>query len=186
MATLFLSQGTPMILGGDEIGHSQGGNNNAYAQDNETTWLDWQNVDDGFLRFTRRLIAFRKAHPILRQKLFLHARERGLDGLEDLFWRRADGAPMDDSDWADQTMKLICVEMRTASGTPHYSALEYAVFAVFNAGPKVQVVLPEPPPGQVWSEQIDTAKPDDQPGRVSGGTLAVEADSVAALVLEPC
>ena len=66
MATLLLSQGTPMILAGDEVGHSQNGNNNAYAQDNDTTWIDWEAADEAFLAFTRLLISFRKAHPILR------------------------------------------------------------------------------------------------------------------------
>jgi isoamylase len=63
LATLFLSQGTPMLLAGDEFGHSQGGNNNAYCQDNETGWIDWETADEDLLAFTRRLIAFRKAHP---------------------------------------------------------------------------------------------------------------------------
>ncbi len=185
MATLLLSQGTPMILAGDELGHSQGGNNNAYAQDNETTWIDWHTADVGFLRFTRQMIAFRKAHPILRQKLFLHSRERVIDGLEDLFWSRADGAPMQSEDWTDPELALVCVEMRTASGTPHYAALEYAVFAVFNAGPAAEVVLPETPPGQVWSQQIDTAEPDIHAGRIEGRSVTIAADSVAVMVLEP-
>ncbi len=185
MATLLLSQGTPMILAGDEIGNSQNGNNNAYAQDNETSWIDWTKADIGFLRFTRQMIAFRKAHPILRQKMFLHSRERGLDGLEDLFWSRADGKPMQSGDWTDPKLSLVCVEMRTASGTPHYAALEYAIFVAFNAGRETEVRLPEAPPGQVWSQQIDTARPDVHPGRVKGAFVTVAADSVAAMVLEP-
>jgi isoamylase len=185
MATLLLSQGTPMILAGDEIGNSQGGNNNAYAQDNETSWIDWSAADTGFLRFTRQMIAFRKAHPILRQKMFLHSRERGIDGLEDLFWSRADGEPMQPGDWTDPKLALVCVEMRTASGTPHYAALEYAIFVAFNAGPETEVRLPGAPPGQVWSQQIDTARPDVHPGRVTGAFVTVAADSVAAMVLEP-
>jgi isoamylase len=91
------------------------------------------------------MIAFRKAHPILRQKRFLHARERIIDGKEDLFWRRADGKPMAGADWENPELQLVCVEMRTASGTPRYAALEYAIFAVFNAGAAVDVVVPEPP-----------------------------------------
>src|SRR5690606_35492654 len=63
VATLFLSQGVPMLLGGDEIGRTQQGNNNAYCQDNEISWFDWDNIDEPLLQFTRRLIAFRRAHP---------------------------------------------------------------------------------------------------------------------------
>ena len=184
MATVLLAQGTPMILAGDEVGHTQKGNNNAYCQDNETSWIDWENADEAFLGFTSRLIAFRKAHPILRQKLFLHARERAIDGKEDLFWRRPDGEQMTSADWENPALKIVCVELRTASGTPPYAALENAIFAVFNAGDGVEVVIPDEPPGQVWSLQIDTAHPEIEPKPVHGGKVAVAAESVAVLVLE--
>jgi len=184
MATLLLAQGTPMILAGDELGHTQGGNNNAYCQDNETSWIDWANADEAFFEFTRRMIAFRKAHPILRQKRFLHARERIIDGKEDLFWRRADGEPMTGSDWEEPELQLVCVEMRTASGTPRYAALEYAIFAVFNAGAAIDVVVPESPAGEIWSLQIDTAHPDMEPRAVHGGKVSISAESVAVMVLE--
>ena len=185
MATLLLSQGTPMILGGDEIGRTQRGNNNAYNQDNEIAWVDWAAADPAFLAFTKRMIAFRKAHPILGQKLFLHSRERAIDGLEDLFWWREDGLPMATADWIDPARRLVAVEIRTASGSPSYAALEYALFMVFNAGEAAEVALPPPPEGQVWSEQIDTARPDMTPGRIETGALDVAGMSVAVLVLEP-
>ena len=185
MATLLLSQGTPMILSGDEMGHSQGGNNNAYNQDNPTTWLDWQAADHAFLDFTRRLIAFRKAHPILRQRLFLHSRERLIDGVEDLFWRRADGTPMGTADWHDPARDFVAVELRTASGTPYYAAAEYAIFAAFNAGRARQVVLPDPPAGQIWCQQIDTADPDLIQARRPEGAFAMAEESIAVFVLEP-
>jgi isoamylase len=118
MATLLLCQGTPMILAGDEVGNSQGGNNNAYCQDNETGWIDWAHADTDFLAFTRKMIAFRRNHPILRQQRFLHARERALDGLEDLFWWRPDGTPMTQADWDDPEASVLCAELRMASGTP--------------------------------------------------------------------
>lgn len=183
MATLLLSQGVPMILAGDELGHSQQGNNNAYCQDNATTWIDWTAVDDAFLDFTARMIAFRKAHPILRQKLFLHARERATDRIEDLFWRRADGVPMRRSDWENPELRLIAVELRTASGTPPYATLEYAIFAVLNAGEAVEVSVPEAPEGQRWSLHVDTSRPDLAPVPVSG-SLAMPARAVVVLVLE--
>jgi glycogen operon protein len=185
MATLLLSQGTPMILAGDELGKSQGGNNNAYNQDNETSWIDWSAADEDFLAFTRRMIAFRKAHPILRQKLFLHSRERAIDGIADLFWRRPDGEHMTARDWINPELKLVAVEMRTASGTPAYEASEYAIFIVFNAGAAATVAVPEPPAGQVWCAQINTADPGRAAARVGTTSIDVAAQSVAVLVLEP-
>ncbi|WP_372835674.1 glycogen debranching protein GlgX, partial [Puniceibacterium confluentis] len=145
LATLLLSQGTPMILAGDEFGNSQQGNNNAYCQDNETGWLDWANADHDLMAFATRLIAFRKAHPILRQKRFLHARERIVDGIEDLFWWRADGEHMQQDDWNSADLRFLAVEMRTASGTPKYAVREEAILLAFNAGEAVDMTLPEAP-----------------------------------------
>ena len=182
-ATLMLSQGTPMILAGDELGNSQGGNNNAYCQDNPTGWLTWKDADPDFLDFCRRMVAFRRQHPILRQTRFLHSRFRAIDGKEDLFWRRADGQPMTEADWTDPAMRHIVVEMRTASGTPEYAALEYAILAVFNVGAGISVSLPAPPPGQRWVRHVDTARPYAAPKPAKLRTL-VRSNSVVALVLE--
>ncbi|MEL7460593.1 MAG: glycogen debranching protein GlgX [Pseudomonadota bacterium] len=185
LATLFLAQGTPMLLAGDEIGHTQAGNNNAYNQDNETTWLDWAAADAPTLDFTRKIIAFRKAHPILSQRLFLHSKERATDGAPDLFWRREDGRPMTTEDWNDPGRKLIAVEMRTASGTPAYRSLEYAIFMIFNAGPDAEVVLPNAPDGQVWSVHFNTARPDETPRPRPVDTVFACAESVKVFVLKP-
>jgi len=183
MATLFLSQGTPMLLAGDELGQSQNGNNNAYCQDNATSWIDWAGADAAFHAFTRRMIAFRKDHPILRQKLFLHAQERAVDGKPDLFWWQADGMPISDGLWQDPALDCICAEMRTASRTPFYDATETAVFAVFNAGDAVTVTLPDAPRGTAWNCAINTADPAQAPVR-AGREFEVAAHSVAVLVLD--
>lgn len=176
-----LSQGTPMLLAGDELGNSQGGNNNAYAQDNPTGWVDWDGADPAFLDFVRRVIAFRRAHPILRQKRFLHSQPREQDGLPDLFWRRADGAPMTPDDWNDPDRRLLAAEMRMASGTPAYAALPGAVFLVFNNGPEAQVRLPDAPEGR-WRRRLDSAR-DDDPDLPAQDLEPIAADSVAAFVL---
>jgi glycogen operon protein len=185
MATLLLCQGVPMILAGDEIGNSQGGNNNAYCQDNPTGWIDWDTADRAFEGFTRDLIAFRKAHPILRQTRFLHSRERSLDGVEDLFWRRADGAPMAQANWNDPRLTLLCAEMRMASGTPPYCPREGALFLVFQAAARTeQVRLPAAPEGQAWTLLLDSGA-----GwigeRVLAGTLSVAGPTVCVCSLEP-
>lgn len=184
MATLLLSQGTPMILAGDEFGNSQHGNNNAYCQDNEISWLDWDGMDHEFLEFTRRLIAFRKDQPILHQRRFLHSRERLTDGREDLFWRRSDGLPMTQEDWDDATRNHIAVEMRTASETPEYAALPYTIFLVFNAGSDLAVVIPELPDGRKWNQHFDTSTGCFDVLPVAGPTLTVPANSVVVLVSE--
>ncbi|WP_347917737.1 glycogen debranching protein GlgX [Paracoccus marcusii] len=181
IATLMLSQGTPMLLAGDELGNSMGGNNNAYAQDNPTGWVDWDGADPAFLDFVRRVIAFRRAHPILRQKRFLHSQPREQDGLPDLFWRRADGAPMTPDDWNDPDRRLLAAEMRMASGTPAYAALPGAVFLVFNNGPEAQVCLPDAPDGR-WRRRLDSAR-DDDPDLPAQDLEPIAADSVAAFVL---
>ncbi|HST65358.1 MAG TPA: glycogen debranching protein GlgX, partial [Mycobacteriales bacterium] len=91
LATLFLSRGVPMLLGGDELGRTQRGNNNAYCQDNEVSWYDWSAVDGELLEFTRTLIAFRKAHPVLRRRRYLTP--------DDMRWYTPAGVPMTDADW---------------------------------------------------------------------------------------
>ena len=181
-ATLMLSQGTPMMLAGDELGNSQGGNNNAYCQDNPTGWVTWAGADPGFLDFCRAAIAFRKAHPILRQRRFLHSQPREQDGLPDLFWRRADGQPMTHHDWADPAGRLLAVELRMASGTPAHAALPGAIFLVFNNGPATVVRLPESTRTGHWRRRFDTAR-DAMPDDPAARTEAIAAESVVAFVL---
>jgi glycogen operon protein len=97
LTMLILSQGVPMLLGGDEIGRSQGGNNNAYCQDNEISWYDWQTTDDELLAFVRKLIVFRRQHPVFRRRRWFQGRP--LRGSADIGWFRPDGQEMDDADW---------------------------------------------------------------------------------------
>lgn len=183
LATLLLSQGTPMLLAGDELGNSQHGNNNAYCQDNEIGWVDWDQADHEMIEFTRRLIAFRKHHPILRQKRFLHSRPRIVDGRGDLFWWRPDGTLMQPEDWVLPDLKILCAEMRIASGTPAYAQHEDAMFLIFNNGPARNVALPETPADWHWSLRIDTSRPDLRPGPSRGKTVAAAAQSTLALTL---
>ena len=156
LATLMVSQGVPMILAGDEIGHSQGGNNNAYAQDNETSWIDWATADEDLMRFAGRLVKLRQLLPILRQRRFLHAHQRPADGLPDVIWRRADGTVPQSEEWHDPAFRCLCVELRMAAEGGDTS--NDAVFAVFNAGPAVALHLPDTASG--WQLMLDTTRPD--------------------------
>ena len=154
LATLLLSQGTPMLLAGDELGHSQAGNNNAYAQDNEVTRIDWAKVDTGLADFVARLVALRRAHPVLRQKQFLHSRPRAADGLPDAIWRRADGAVPSPNDWHDSAFRCIGVELRMAAEGPDAAD---ALFVVFNGGGPTLLGLPDTAPE--WRLILDTTRP---------------------------
>ncbi len=101
LATLMLSQGVPMLLGGDEAGRTQNGNNNAYCQDNELSWYDWENMDQALLDFTRGLIHFRRQHPVFRRrKWFLGRRIHGSE-VKDIIWLTPDGAPMAEENWGE-------------------------------------------------------------------------------------
>ena len=120
---------------------------------------------------------------MLRQKLFLHSRERAADGVEDLFWWREDGAPMEPLDWHDPARKLLAAEIRTAAGTPDYDTLEYAVLLVLNAGDDVAFALPPAPKGQTWCFEIDSAQPNRPSDAVTTKGITVAAQSVVALVL---
>jgi glycogen operon protein len=111
IATLLFSQGTPMLLMGDELGRSQGGNNNAYCQDNEISWLDWSSVESGersLLDFTAGLIALRRRHPLLRPSNgFLHGERALRDGTRNVTWLRPDGEKMQPGDWENGVARCI-------------------------------------------------------------------------------
>ena len=104
LTTLMLSFGVPMLLGGDEMGRTQGGNNNAYCQDNEITWYDWENADEDLLDFTKRLIALRKAHPVFRRRRFLSGAE-----ASELRWYTPAGSQMTGADWSDENALAIAL-----------------------------------------------------------------------------
>lgn len=155
LATLFLSQGVPMLLAGDEIGNGQAGNNNAYAQDNPLGWIDWPMADPALCAFVARLAKLRHDHPVLRQSRFLHAKTRDQDGMRDLVWRLPSGAEPASQDWHDANARCLCAEIRGAAEGPAGQVAHEAFFAIFNAGAQVAVHLPE---GR-WRQMLDTARP---------------------------
>ena len=174
-----------MLLAGDEIGNSQGGNNNAYCQDNPIGWIDWQNADEDLLAFVCKLIAMRKAHPVLRQRRFLHSNRRPEDGVTDLFWRLPDGSEPDSAQWQDPNWRCLCVEIRIASNAPPYEVCDDEVFAVFNDGGATEVVLPQAPQGKKWVQIVDTARPALEEVEILHESVEVAAASVSVFVPEP-
>ena len=158
LATLFLAQGTPMLRAGDEIGDSQQGNNNAYCQDNAISWIDWPAADRQLLGFTRKLIAFRKTHPCLRQSWFLHGRKRPEDGEGDVKWLGLDGGQVN---WRDPGLAGFCLVLRESAEAPPYATDGDVVVLAFNGSQRpVTTTLPAPPKGRVWVRALDTAQPE--------------------------
>lgn len=181
LATLFLSQGTPMILAGDEIGNTQNGNNNAYCQDNEIAWLDWANSDTSMTRFVAQLSALRKEHGVLRQSRFLHAARRPADGLPDVEWLDFDGHALN---WRDPGLSSLCMMLRASAEAPINTDHQGAVFAVFNrASDASEVCVPSAPVGMHWAICLDTSS--DEPDRtaITTTTIMVHGPCVVVLAL---
>ena len=163
LATVFLSQGTPMLLAGDELGRTQRGNNNTYCQDNETSWIDWARSDEDLLAFTRRLVALRRDNPVLRQGRFLHGRLRR-DGALDAAWTSLDGGALN---WRDASLDGFCLFIRGVAETP--LAVAGMALIVVNGGPdNKRVLLPDSGPEYCWERVLDTADPKASSTMVTG------------------
>ena len=166
MATLLLSQGTPMILAGDEFGHTQDGMNNAYAQDNEITWLDWDAIGaDGraLVEFTRKLIAVRRAYPILHRGRFLSGTYNEELDVKDVTWLAPDGTEMGERHWSDGNARCfgMLLDGRAQPTGIKRRGSDATLLVVFNAHHDVvEFTLPEAPGGARWVGLIDTNDPD--------------------------
>jgi len=167
LATLLLSQGVPMLLGGDEFGRSQGGNNNAWCQDNEISWFDWDAADPELYEFTKRLIRLRRDHPVFRREQFLVGREMG-SGLPDVWWFRPDGRKMTKRDWErDDAFTLGAflngqeIPTRTRDGRPVGDDSFLLLFNAFHD--PVEFTLPARRFGLRWSLELTTSDPHAEP-----------------------
>jgi isoamylase len=184
LATLFLSFGVPLLLGGDELGRSQAGNNNAYCQDNPITWFDWSQVDSGLLAFTQRLVALRRAHPVFRRRRFL----AGVEASE-LGWYTPSGTAMTAADWADPDARALALYLdgsdapdRSEDGEP---LVDDDFLVLVNAWwEPLEFTLPPTRDGQTWHGEVDTFDPTVPPAPTppaAGGTLAVGPRSIVVL-----
>jgi glycogen operon protein len=162
LTTLLLSQGVPMLLAGDELGRSQGGNNNAYCQDNEISWIDWA-LDDAreqLHTFARRVIEFRHDHPVVRRDTFF-AGEPDAQGLPDIWWFRPDGRRMARRDWEVQggPVGVFLNGDAIRSVTPHGEPVhDDSLILLFNARHEdVEFLMPPRRFGARWSVALSTA-----------------------------
>ncbi|GGS08891.1 glycogen operon protein GlgX homolog [Streptomyces parvus] len=193
LTTLLLSTGVPMLVAGDEMGRTQGGNNNAYCQDNETGWVDWSLLDQPQWReltaLTARVLTLRRTHPVLRRRAFFSGRAQAPDGLRDLAWFARDGREMTEGDWyaPAATLGLYLsgrdIPGRDARGEP---VTDDSFLAVLHAGAEpTSFALPGAPWGDTYELVLDTSREEqaEAPGTVlEGGTeVTVPARSVLLL-----
>jgi isoamylase len=184
LTTLLLSFGVPLLLGGDERGRTQQGNNNAYCQDNDITWFDWSTGDEELLAFTQRLIAFRKDNPVFRRRRFLAGKEAA-----ELGWFTPAGTPMTAADWADPSALSLAIYLdgaddpdRAADGT---ALTDDDFLVLFNAWwEPLDFVIPPIRDGQAWHAEITSYDPPAaaaMPGPQAGDRVTVGPRSVSVL-----
>jgi glycogen operon protein len=191
LTSLLLSQGVPMLLGGDEFSRSQGGNNNAWCQDNEISWFDWSWDDSQreLFEFTKRLIALRRQHPVFRRPAFLEGRGSPGSDLPDVWWMRPDGRRMTQRDWARGDARAIGVflngdeiPMTTSTGE---RVVDESFLLLFNAHyEQIEFKLPTKRFGARWQFALSTADPhvaDGSRSYVARAGVPVESRSVLVL-----
>ena len=184
LAALMLARGTPMLTMGAELGHSQSGNNNAYAQDNAIAWLDWGAADKPLAAFTARLAAFRAAHRALTWDRFLTGEAFDSSLIPDVEWRKANGEPMLAQDWATGAALIAVFYAPEMNGKP-----ADRVFAVLHPGQEpIEAVLPEGRSGTCWRYCLDTVREDGDAGGgayAGGAAVRIEQRSVAVFCEQP-
>jgi glycogen operon protein len=189
LATLFLSQGVPMLVAGDEISRTQGGNNNAYCQDNEISWLDWASADKDLLRFTQQLIHLRSSHPVFcRRRWFKGQPIKGI-GLEDIAWFLPEGYEMTEENWSQDYARSLAVYLNgrglRSVGPKGEQIIDDSFYIIFNAYHEgLDYVLPSEKYGTTWIRILDTAADDLQEGGstyAAGDHIPVSGRSVVIL-----
>ncbi|HKG06066.1 MAG TPA: hypothetical protein VKB19_06400, partial [Pedobacter sp.] len=149
LATLFLSQGVPMLVAGDELGRTQRGNNNAYCQDNELSWLDWDATDSGLLDFTKKLIELRSSNPVFRRRKWFRGEPVKGTKVPDIAWFLPEGSEMEEHNWTEDFAKSLAVFLQGEGA---------AFYVIFNAHyQQVMYRLPGIRFGRVWEKVMDTS-----------------------------
>ncbi|WP_424360429.1 glycogen debranching protein GlgX [Methylocystis parvus] len=172
LATLLLSHGTPMLAMGAELGQTQKGNNNAYAQDNASSWLDWANADPALIEATAKLVALRKTHPALRGDRFLDGAAHDEAAIPDVQWLTASGAPMRDEDWGRHDAATLIAAF--------YAEGDRALIILHRGASPIDVTPPPARDSQEWRVAFDAA--DQQRNDAIFGAVTVAARSVLLMV----
>jgi glycogen operon protein len=185
LATVILSQGVPMISGGDEIGRTQCGNNNAYCQDNDISWFDWERLDSDLMGFVARLIRLRRDHPVFRRRRFFQGVQIQSEELTDIGWFKPDGGQMGAADWRNGYARSLGVFLNgdeIAAPDPRGRRLrDDSFFLLLNAHDQaLRFTLPRGPYGRRWMRILDTADPLPRFYR-AGGQVPVAGRSLALL-----
>jgi isoamylase len=187
LATLLFAQGTPMLLAGDELGHTQQGNNNAYAQDNEISWIDWAAVGEeaeALRRFTARLIALRRQFAHLRLPRFLGAARNEALGAKDVTWLNCDGTELTTADWEDPGHRCLGVLLDARAWSAEEDATSVALLLNAHDG-DLQFRLPDPGPGRAWRRLLSTHDPHAEESTLPGAEpCPLPARSLQLLVME--
>ncbi len=186
LATLFLSQGTPMLVAGDEMGRTQQGNNNAYCQDNELTWLDWEHHDEELLGFVRQLATVRERYHLLRRGRFFTGSYDEELGLRDVTWLAPDGSEHDDARWNDPAARALMMRLdgRSPTSGMRQPGSDVTLLLLVNAASEpVTFQLPDVA-GERWRLLVDTADVRGAGSTRAGGTWEATARSLALLAVE--
>jgi glycogen operon protein len=183
LATLFLSQGVPMLLGGDELGRTQQGNNNGYCQDNEISWYDWEQADTGLLHFTQRLVRFVYQHPVFCRRRWFQGQPIHGTQVSDIGWFTPAGVEMSEHDWNVGFAKSLGVFLNGRGiPTPNERGepiVDESFYVMFNAGPDaLEFTLPEEKWGTRWSMILNTFDAEDHLQDESGGPEYGVADKI--------
>jgi isoamylase len=190
LVTLLLSQGVPMLVAGDESGKTQQGNNNAYCQDNEISWINWENADRDLLKFTQKLIHFRKSHPAFQRKKWFQGQAIKGKGLEDIAWFSPQGTEMTDNYWNNTNVKSMGVYLY-GKGIPFLgpkgeAMVDDSFYIIFNSGETpLSFKLPDIKHGEFWTKIIDTyTGVIDDNGEVFAAETSIEVAGRSVLVLK--
>jgi glycogen operon protein len=195
IATLLLSQGVPMLLHGDEFGRTQRGNNNGYCQDSELTWIDWNNIDEGLLEFTKLVTKLRQDHPTFRRRRFFHGRpvrrEEGAP-VPDIAWLTPSGDLMTEDDWDAAYAKSIAMYLNghgiRSTDERGEEVIDDCFYLAFNAHHEpIEFTLPSAEYAQAWTVVVDTAEMEEvEPVEVKAGdTVTVAARAMVVLSAAP-
>jgi isoamylase len=193
LATLFLSQGTPMLLGGDEIGRTQRGNNNAYCQDNDLSWFTWRMDDwnDELFDFAKHVIRIRREQPVLRRRRFLHGSHLRAIGARDIAWLRPGGGEMLHADWQDAGMHALGLVLHgnaiAETGPQGEPIVGDSLAILVNAGPgpvDFELSRHADHAPAAWQTLIDTQHPPDNMGTVFPAQVSIVVPSRTLLLLK--